>query len=43
MSAFKPKWLTGGSALFLSLSVKGAFAEYAYSFPESVSPLSELA
>ena len=39
MSAFNRKWLTGGSVLFLSLSAKEAFAEYAYNFPESVSPL----
>ena len=41
MSAFNKKWLINGSALFLLFGINRAFAEYAYNFPESVSPLTK--
>ena len=39
MSAFNRKWLINASALFLLFGVSPVFAEFAYNFPESVSPL----
>lgn len=39
MFGFDRKWVVCGSALFLLLGINNAFAEYAYNFPEAVSPL----